>query len=298
MIAAENMSKYYGRSPALEDISFIIPDGVIHGLIGYNGSGKTTLLKTIAGIYRPERGLIRIDGVPVFEHEEVKRKLFMLTEELYFLPQATMNSMRRFYKGYYPHWRDKTFQHLVDIFALNPANKIHTFSKGMQRQAGIVLALSCAPRFLLLDEAFDGLDLAKRRLMEKLIARYVREKQATVLISSHNLRELEGLVDQVGLIKDRRLQLSFSISSGQQQRYRCYFTYSGQPEAGLRQRLNLRDLRFEEGRFVCFAAGEAAVLRSRLREAGATNIRLERVTLEEILLTEKEPDVDAIPDLF
>lgn len=224
MISIEHVTKKYGKTPAVQDVTCTIAAGSIYGLIGYNGAGKTTLLKTIAGIYRPEEGRVTIDGRPVYENEGLKERLFIMTEELYFLPQATLQTMRWFYKGYYPNWSDRTFEKLLAIFDLDPAVKISGFSKGMQRQAGILLALSTRPQYLLLDEAFDGLDLAKRNLMKKLLKRYAKEKIAIVVISSHNLREMEGIIDGVGMLKDRRLFFHSSVQEMKRSRIKYRFS--------------------------------------------------------------------------
>lgn len=211
MITVNDVSKKFGKKQVLRNISCEISDGQIYGLIGYNGAGKTTLLKIISGIYRPDSGEVLLNGKPVLQADDLKKQLFIMTEEVYFLPQADLLQMRSFYRGYYPTWHDETFYRLVEIFGLDLRQKIHGFSKGMQRQVGLILAFSVRPQFLFLDEAFDGLDLSMRHLMKDMLDAYVAATNATVVISSHNLRELEGIVDGIGMIRDNRLTFHGSV---------------------------------------------------------------------------------------
>lgn len=298
MISIEHVTKKYGKTPAIEDVTCTIAAGSIYGLIGYNGAGKTTLLKTIAGIYRPEEGRVTIDGQPVYENEGLKQRLFIMTEELYFLPQATLQTMRWFYKGYYPNWSDRTFEKLLTIFDLNPAVKISGFSKGMQQQAGILLALSTRPQYLLLDEAFDGLDLAKRNLMKKLLKHYVKEKIAIIVISSHNLREMEGIVDGVGMIKDRRLFFHSSVEEMKRSRIKYHFFCGVDLTDEDLRAVGLRQLQKEDGFYTCIAEGDGAAVLARITALGAENVQTLPITLEEFFLNEKEPVIYDLEALF
>lgn len=298
MISIEHVTKKYGGTTAVQDVTCTIAAGSVYGLIGYNGAGKTTLLKIIAGIYRPEEGRVTIDGRPVYENEELKQRLYILTEELYFLPQATLQTMRWFYKGYYPNWSDRTFEKLLAVFELDPAVKISGFSKGMQRQAGILLALSTRPQYLLLDEAFDGLDLAKRNLMKKLIERYVQEKNAIVVISSHNLREMEGIVDGVGMIKDRRLSFHSTVQEMKRSRVKYRFSCGSELTAENLQAARLRQWQREDGFYTCIAEGDGTEALARITALGAENIQALPITLEEFFLNEKEQAIYDLEGLF
>jgi ABC-2 type transport system ATP-binding protein len=212
MIEIRGVSKSYFGHSVLEDVSFTADTGAACGLIGYNGAGKTTLLRVIAGVYRPEGGEVLLDGEPVYENAERKARVFMLTEDLYFLPGASLNDMRDFLSGYYPDWDNRIFDALSDAFRLERGAKIAGFSKGMRRQAGIILAFSAAPRYLLLDEVFDGLDLSMRRIMRKLLASYTERTAATVIVTSHNLRELEDGIDKIAMIRNRKLGFFGSVA--------------------------------------------------------------------------------------
>jgi ABC-type multidrug transport system, ATPase component len=205
MIEVRSVSKSYFGAPVIEEISFTARSGEVCGLIGYNGAGKTTLLRVICGMYQADVGEVYLGGEPVFENKLRKERTFMLSEEIYFRPGASLDDMREFYKGYYPAWDDEIFASLCAAFRLERRQKISSFSKGMRRQAGVILAFSTVPQYLLLDEVFDGLDLAMRRVIKSLLADYVKKTNATVIVTSHNLRELEDHIDKLVMIKDKRL---------------------------------------------------------------------------------------------
>lgn len=205
MIKASGLTKRFEDMTALENLTTEIPAGSIYGLVGSNGAGKSTLLRLIAGVYAADEGVIEVDGEDVFENEELKSKIFFLADELFFFPGATMDSMSQFYKGIYPGWSEELYKRLCEIFPIRPDKKIAAFSKGMQRQTALILALSCRPEILMLDEAFDGLDPVIRALLRKLLAEDVAERGSTIIISSHNLRELEDLCDQVGVLHGGRI---------------------------------------------------------------------------------------------
>jgi len=200
MIKATDLVKKFDDFTALKTLNTQIERGSIYGLVGSNGSGKSTFLRLIAGVYRPDGGSIQIEGADVFENMQLKDRIYFVADDLYFFAQSTVNDMADFYKGLYSNWSEEKYKKLCEIFPINPKNKISTFSKGMKRQAAIILALSTQPDYMLLDEAFDGLDPIIRTALRKLISDDIAARNATVIISSHNLRELEDLCDHVGLL--------------------------------------------------------------------------------------------------
>ena len=212
MIEIEHVSKRFGSYTALHDITLTVDDGMVYGLVGYNGAGKTTLLKIVAGVYRPDEGRVAIDGVPMHDGRVSHDSLFIVADEPYFLPQATPLAMRDFYRGYYPSWSDEVFERMLALFKLDARAKVAGFSKGMQRQLGILLGFSTGVRTMLLDESFDGLDLAKRNLLKRLLKLYARERGASIILSSHNLRELEDAAGHLGMVKGCSLSFSGSVA--------------------------------------------------------------------------------------
>jgi ABC-2 type transport system ATP-binding protein len=205
MIEVKQVAKRFGKTEILSEVHFQVNHGGIFGLIGYNGAGKTTLLKMMCGVYQWERGEILIGGESVYENPKVKQDIFFLTEEATFFAQTTMNQMRSFYRGYYPNWSDATFEGLAEWFGIDRNQKLEQFSKGMQRQAGLTIAFASRAKYLLLDEAFDGLDVTMRKRVRELIQYYATHQQGTFVIASHNVSELDGFVDEVGMLCDGKL---------------------------------------------------------------------------------------------
>jgi ABC-2 type transport system ATP-binding protein len=200
MIEIRGVSKLFQGEKAVDDISLTVHKGTIYGLLGSNGAGKTTLLKTLAGIYFPDKGTVKVDGEVVFEHPKTKQRVIFMPDSPYFFPQSTMLQMAAFYRSIYPSWNQKRFEDLGTVFQLDKKRKLSRFSKGMQRQASFWLCLSCMPDVLIMDEPIDGLDPVMRRQIKNLLFQEVAERELTVIISSHNLREIEDLCDHVGIM--------------------------------------------------------------------------------------------------
>ena len=200
MISAKNVTMEFDGFAALKDLSCEIPDGVIYGLVGSNGAGKSTFLRLLSGVYRPKSGEITAEGKPIYDNPEVKKDILYVPDELYFLPQASMNTMANFYAAVYENFSRERFKQLTETFGLNPEANINTFSKGMKRQAATVLALSAMPKYLFFDETFDGLDPVMRNLVKQVIYNDVLERNTTTIITSHSLRELEDTCDQLALL--------------------------------------------------------------------------------------------------
>ena len=202
MIKIENVTKKLDDHIALTNLSCEIPKGSVFGLIGPNGAGKSTLLRAITGVYQTNEGSITIDGDLVFENPAAKNRLMYVPDELYFLPGANMNRMAKMYAAFYNNFDPNRFAELTDLFRLNPKENINKFSKGMKRQAAIILALCTKAAYLFFDETFDGLDPVKRNLVRNLIAEDAIDNGTTVIITSHSLRELEDTCDQLALLHE------------------------------------------------------------------------------------------------
>ncbi len=200
MIGIENISKSYGDIKSLSSINAEIGSGSIYGLIGSNGSGKSTLLRIMCGIMRPDSGKITYDGASVYENTSVKERVVYLSDEQYFLPNSTLDEMAELYSSLYSSFSKARYLELIKLFGLDGSRKISTFSKGMKKQAAILLGLSSYPKYLLCDETFDGLDPVMRQFVKKLLAEEVVERGLTPVIASHNLREIEDICDHVGLL--------------------------------------------------------------------------------------------------
>lgn len=200
MIAVENLGKKFHDVYAVAQVTAQIQKGSIFGLIGSNGAGKSTFLRLLAGIYRPTQGTILIDEEPVYENAAIKQKLFYISDDQYFFANGNMTEMAAYFATVYPRFSHEKFAKLTQIFKLDPKRKLAAFSKGMQKQAHIILALSCRPEYLFCDETFDGLDPVMRQAVKRLLADAVLEENMTPIIASHNLRELEDICDHIGLL--------------------------------------------------------------------------------------------------
>lgn len=206
MIEIKNVTKKYGNYVAVEDISFKVEESSIYGLVGYNGAGKTTLLKTAAGILKPESGEVLFDSQNVYDNGKVRSSLLYVPDEVYFVKGASLQKMGKIYKGYFPNFNSKVFKNMTEAMGLDPKKNIGSFSKGMQRQAEVVLAMSTMPKYMLLDEVFDGIDPLKRNLCKKIFIEYMAETGCSMIMSSHNLQEIADLCDHVALINGKNLQ--------------------------------------------------------------------------------------------
>ncbi len=213
MITAKNFTKKFDSKVAVDCLNISINPGSIYGLVGTNGSGKSTFLRTVSGVYYPDGGSVTVDSEDAYDNILAKHKVFFVSDDMYFLPNSSMEDMSRMYKGLYPTWSQEKYEKLASRFPLDRNARVKTFSKGMRRQAAIILALSCQPKYLLLDEAFDGLDPVIRVAVRKLIADEVLNSEMTVVISSHNLRELEDFCDTVGILHNGRLIMQHTMDA-------------------------------------------------------------------------------------
>ena len=211
MIELINLTKKFGDFTAVNEVNSKIEDGCIYGLVGSNGSGKSTLLRLLSGVYYPDGGNISVDGFEVFNNPVLKSQIFYLPDSPYFFKNATIKEMAEFFEGLYPTFDRARFDHLKSVFPISTTDKIDNMSKGMQRQAALMLALSTNPKYLLLDEAFDGLDPVMRSVLKELLIDGIETNRMTVIIASHNLRELEDLSDHIALIHQGQLLFSDSL---------------------------------------------------------------------------------------
>ena len=210
-----HVTKSFGGFRALDDLSMHVPRGTVYGLVGPNGAGKSTAIRHLTGVYRPDKGDITMDGLPIYENEALNARIGYIPDDIFYFPSATLEEMRRFYRKVYPKFDDALFQELYEVFQLPKKGQIRRFSKGMQKQAAFHLTICTRPDVLILDEPVDGLDPVMRRQVWSLILSDVAQRETTVLISSHNLRELEDICDHVGIMDHGRMLLERSLADMQ-----------------------------------------------------------------------------------
>ena len=215
MLELRNVTKTFGSFKALDDLSMVVPKGTVYGLVGPNGAGKSTAIRCMVGVYRPDCGEVCIDGSGVYENPALKARIGYIPDDIFYFPAATLEEMRQYYKGIYPDFDDALFERLYEVFNLPRKTPLRRFSKGMQKQAAFHLAICCRPDVLILDEPVDGLDPVMRRQVMSLILADVAERGTTVLISSHNLRELEDVCDHVGIMDHGKMLLEKSLADMQ-----------------------------------------------------------------------------------
>ena len=215
MLEMKHVTKCFDSFKALDDLTLTVPKGAVYGLVGPNGAGKSTAIRHLTGIYRQDAGEITLDGAPIYENPVIKTRMAYIPDDIFYFPSATLEEMRKFYKGIYPSFDDHLFERLYDIFQLPKKSPIRRFSKGMQKQAAFHLALSCRPEVMILDEPVDGLDPVMRRQVWSLMLADVAQRGTTVLVSSHNLRELEDVCDHVGIMDSGRILLERSLADMQ-----------------------------------------------------------------------------------
>jgi len=215
MLELKNVTKTFGAFKALDGLTLTVPRGAVYGLVGPNGAGKSTAIRHLTGIYRPDSGTITIGGAAVYENPEIKETIGYIPDDIFFFTSATLEDMGKFYAGMYPRFDHALFERLKEIFRLPEKTPIRRYSKGMQKQAAFQLTLCCRPDVLILDEPVDGLDPVMRRQVMSLILSDVAERGTTVLISSHNLRELEDVCDHVGIMDHGKMLLEKSLADMQ-----------------------------------------------------------------------------------
>ena len=215
MLELKNITKTFGSFKALDDLSMTVPKGAVYGLVGPNGAGKSTAIRCLLGVYRPDEGEITMEGQPVYENPAVKARIGSIPDDIFYFPSASLEDMRKFYKGIYPEFDDALFERLYEVFQLPKKTPIRRFSKGMQKQAAFHLTICTRPDVLVLDEPVDGLDPVMRRQVWSLMLSDVAQRGTTVLVSSHNLRELEDVCDHVGIMDHGRILLERSLADMQ-----------------------------------------------------------------------------------
>ncbi len=297
MLEIKNVTKKFGDKVALNDLSFKIPEGSVFGLIGSNGSGKSTLLRVISGVYEPDEGSAEIDGVPTYENPEIKSQCFFISDFPYFYNNSTIANLSVLYKSLYPTWSDEKFRRLACMFPIGINDRIINMSKGMQRQAALMLALSVTPKYLMLDEIFDGLDPVVRQLIKKLLVEMVTENNSTIIIASHNLRELEDVCDHIGLIHSGGIVLEKELDEAKLGIHRVQIVFDKEIGEGAFAELNVVKIQRQGKLLSLTIKGDGEYIEKYLRDMKPVYMEMLPLTLEEVFISEMEVvgyDIDNI----
>lgn len=288
MIEVKGITKTFGSHVALHDLSCTIESGRIYGLVGSNGAGKSTLIRLMAGVYRPDRGAITISGAPVFDNPGVKQRMVYVSDDIYFLPLSNMNRMALLYTAAYPSFSISRFVELSNLFKLDTKAALSTFSKGMRRQAAVILALSCCADYIFLDETFDGLDPVMRELVKRVIYGEMEQRGATAVIASHSLRELEDTCDQLALLHKGGLVFESDIQNLKTSLFKVQVAFK---QAFDRQVFEGMDVvRFSRQGSVALAIvrGDRDSVQENLRAKNPLLVEILPLTLEEVFIHEME----------
>lgn len=213
MVKLTGVTKKFGDFTALDNIDLVIPRGTSFGLLGSNGAGKSTILRLLSGIYRAEGGSVSIDGQEVFDNVDIKSKVFFINDETVQFGSFTVKQLKNYYKGFYPSFSDEVFGSLLETVKLPENKNIDRFSKGMKRQAIVITGLASGADYLLLDEAFDGLDPTMRIIVKRMLVDAMLDRKLTTIISSHNLKEINEVCDSVALLHQGKILFNRDLDS-------------------------------------------------------------------------------------
>ena len=286
MIEVCDVTKCFGEFKALDELNMTVPTGTVYGLVGPNGAGKSTIIRHITGIYRQDSGTITVDGAPVYENPAVKGRIAYISDDVFYFNTASIRDMAKFYAGVYPNFSWERFNALQDAFALDQKRPIRRFSKGMQKQAAFWLCMAMQPEILVLDEPVDGLDPVMRRQVWSLLLGDVADRGTTVLVSSHNLRELEDVCDHVGILNKGKVLLERSLSDLQDNTVKIQAAYAAAEEPALPPELEVLH-RSAVGRvYTYIIRGRREDILHRMQALSPLLLEAIPLTLEEIFIYE------------
>jgi len=297
MIEIRELVKTFDGFAALDGASLTVPQGAIYGLVGPNGAGKSTLLRHLTGVYRQDSGTVSVDGADVWENVAVKQRIASIPDDWHYFMQSSIRDMMKFYRGFYPQFNMERYEKLRGVFSLDEKQLIRRLSKGMQKQAAFWIAMCCMPDYLILDEPVDGLDPVMRRQVWSLILQDVAERGTTVLVSSHNLRELEDVCDHVGVMSRGKLLLEHSLSELQDYTVKLQLAFEGAELPELPQEIKVLH-HAQTGRVhTLICRGSAEELEQQLAALHPIFIDAVPLSLEEIFIYELGGEDYAIRDI-
>lgn len=288
MIQLTSVSKSFENKLVLDHIDWTVKKGSVFGLVGPNGAGKSTLLRIISGVIKADNGQVTVDGEFVYDEPLVKKRILFLADEPFFLHQSTLREMKEFYKIFYPSFDETMYTKLLNNFPIPENEKINTFSKGMKRQTGLILALSVNPDVLLLDESFDGLDPVMRLTLKRFISREILNRDMTVVISSHNLRELEDICDQIALIDNRKVVMSGDVDTIKGDFHKIQVGFTHDVKENIFEFLNPLHVDKMGNVFVVVAKGDIEGILESIKKLDPALVTELPLNLEEIFVYEME----------
>ena len=298
MIEVKHAVKSFFGFHALDGTDITVPDGSIYGLVGPNGAGKSTVIRHITGIYRPTSGEVLVDGEPIYENPGKKALVASIPDDWYYFPSATIRDMMKFYRGFYPNFDMDRYEKFKEVFALPEKSAIRRLSKGMQKQAAFWLAMCCRPKYLILDEPVDGLDPVMRRQVWSLMMADVEEYGTTVLVSSHNLRELEDVCDHVGIMNKGKVLLERSLSDLQENIVKMQVVWNSEDTPALPEGLQVLHTSHVGRVYTYIIRGRAEDIKGRMALLSPLMMEALPLSLEEIFIYELGGEQYAVKEII
>lgn len=288
MLKIENLVKRLSGRTILNECSIEVPSGSVLGLIGPNGAGKSTLLRCISDVYKCDEGSITWKGETISENVYLKQNILLLSDDPFYLMNATIADMKEFYKTFYPQFDDEAYKRYLKIFGLDERKQMNNFSKGMKRQAFILMALAIGPTLLLLDESFDGLDPMMRLVFKRAISECIEKKDMTIIISSHNLRELEDICDSFAILDNNKITSAGDIDETKDSIHKYQLAFSYDFDQSIFTGLNVMQYKQTSRVVSMVIEGNSEEVEVVLKKLNPVMMESLTVSLEEIFLTEME----------
>ncbi|MBQ7115244.1 MAG: ABC transporter ATP-binding protein [Clostridia bacterium] len=300
MIEIKSVTKSYGDYVAINDINITVENSSVLGLAGFNGSGKTTLLNVCAGIFKADKGAVLLDGKDAFDNEKERASLFYLSDNFYFPVGSTIKSTAKFYANYFPGFDFKILSSVLEIFGLDIKKNVRSLSKGMKKQASLAIAFATKPKYLLIDETFDGLDPHKKELLRKLLLEYINDTGASVIISSHDLGEISGVCDHIAIINGKNVILNCAIEDVSEHFRRVKIMFNQPVTESTFKGINYRKIKLSGRAVSMIICGDVQAEMQKLNALGAESIEASLLTLEEVFSEETEvvTDNEKIKSIF
>ena len=288
MIEAKNLSKSFGKTEVLKDMNCIIKDGSIYGLIGANGAGKSTFLRLISGVYYPQSGYLTVDGKDVYENNEIKQRIIFVADEFYIPQGITVRKQAAMYEALYGNFDHEYFEKNLEKLSLKLDDKIANYSKGMKRQAIMLCALACKGDYYLFDETFDGLDPVVRNHMKKLLYAEIAERGATIVLTSHNLRELEDICDHLGVLYKGGIMFEGDINDIKSNVFKVQLGFKEDFDERKFKDFEVMSFRKAGSVATLIVKGDADSTTEKLKELRPLFLDVLQLTLEEVFIYEME----------
>ena len=298
MIEVQNAVKTFDGFAALDGASITVPTGGVYGLVGPNGAGKSTIIRHLTGIYRPDSGEVLVEGAPVYENPEKKALIAAIPDDWYYFQSATIRDMMKFYRGFYPDFDMARYEKFREVFALPEKSPIRRMSKGMQKQAAFWLTMCCRPRYLILDEPVDGLDPVMRRQVWSIMMSDVSEHGTTVLVSSHNLRELEDVCDHVGMMNRGKVLVERSLADLQENIVKLQAVWRAGETPVLPRELEVLHTSHVGRVYTYIVRGTAAAVTERMEQYQPLMLEALPLSLEEIFIYELGGEQYAVKEIL